>query len=192
MKFYVGIDPDTKATGIVVLVEGRLRYVACVRADDLQGMASMVSWTIKKIGSFVHALGSAHSASVTIEDQEIAYSSKSGANPRSMIPLAQVAGMAFGIAASQRKLGDVQEFVKPVVWKGSVKKHVKQGWVFDRLGISYRVTTGKEPYCVPTVTIPGADFPEGCWKHVADAVGIALWAYDRDVLKERMEKARQR
>jgi hypothetical protein len=188
MKYYVGIDPDCGSTGTAILQDGRLDKVLCVRPHSALSMASAMSLMIRDIGSYIHLFGKRCECSLVIEDQEIAYTSRSGKNPRSMIPLAQVAGMAAG--AAPYLLTNNIEFVKPSVWKGSVPKHVQQAKTFAKLGIPYRVTTGKEPYCIPTVAIAGADFPDGLWKHVADAAGIALWAYERDLLKERMEEAR--
>jgi hypothetical protein len=188
MKYYIGVDPDCGSTGIALLQDGRLDKVFCARYHPAISMALAISLTVRDIGSYLYAFTRICECQLIIEDQEIAYSARIGVNPRSMIPLAQVAGMAAG-AASYGLTDDI-EFVKPSVWKGSVPKHVQQARTFEKLGIPFWTTDGNEPYCIPTVAIAGADFPDGLWKHVADAVGIALWAYERDMLKERMERAR--
>lgn len=77
-------------------------------------------------------------------------------------------------------------------WKGQVPKVITQRRIAKRLGWSIRETNGKEPYCYPvdfglrgaphsTTTIKKAD-----WKHIFDAVGIALYAYDLAIRKSRL------
>ena len=185
---FIGIDPDTKNTGICFIGgDGKILRCECARGVNFRGLARAIRMVLDQRvwergacvrGPFI----------VAIEDQEIAYSSRQGVNPRSMIPLAQAAGMAFALSCACLDLAEIV-LVKPQAWKGSVDKVTHQGRVFDRLRLSY---VAKKDYCIPAVPVPGADFPPSMWKHVADAVGLALWAYDQWVFANKIEKYRNK
>jgi len=113
-----------------------------------------------------------------VESQEIAYTARQGMNPRSMIPVAHVAG---GVAAMFNAVysPSIQYLVKPQFWKGSVRKGIHQARTLAKLGWSYEVIgSGDDKYCRPLNTPPvsGAEnLNKGDWKHVVDAIALGMW-----------------
>lgn len=66
-------------------------------------------------------------------------------------------------------------------WKQQQPKKVNQGRTFKHYNIGYVLSLGAEPYCYPSgcaraAKIANAGKLKQCdWKHVADAVGLALY-----------------
>lgn len=162
----LGIDPDTRTTGLALLEDGKLVYADVLRCSEFS------------IPQIVNVLGAAYSASTilepgmlcVIEDPQI-YVGK-GASPHADIAkLGQVAAALYaavillGISLPQ----DVC-FVKPQEWKGSVPKGIHQARILGRLGIPYTLAGGTSPYAVPDDRM---GLKVGDWKHVSDAVGLA-------------------
>jgi len=99
-------------------------------------------------------------------------------NPEDIIHLACVAGAAACAYASQ---GFRVEMVEPQRWKGQVPKGVHQKRTLDALGLTGKRRGGESAgYMVPDDPAFfgefGASAKDGDWKHLLDAVGLALWA----------------
>lgn len=184
MKLHLGFDPDLSRPSAAAVDEaGRVVAVWCGRTPDgpkdrkvERAIETVENWPVALLGGdFVLA------ASAAVEDQEVSYTARTGASPTSIIPLAQVAGAAF--AGCGLPTGPAV-MVKPGQWKGQVPKGIHQARICTRLGWPYRLAGGKEPYAVPDApvvrSVPGADaLNDGDWKHVLDAVGLALWSRDQ-------------
>lgn len=188
---FIGIDPDLHNTAIAGVDEGgKLLFlkVASVPknikgSDAVPFMAYEVRRALRGLSLAFHTYG-------VVESQEIAYTARMGVNPRSIIPLAQVAGACVAELIPVRKEGAASvTVVSPQAWKGSVPKHIHQARTCKRMGWEFQTAgTGKNQYCVP---IP-ASMNLGCqdvyygnitresdWKHLLDAIGLALWLRDK-------------
>jgi hypothetical protein len=113
---------------------------------------------------------------VAIEGQEFHHGGK--APPADIIKLAQVAGGLVGIFAVQSPRSR-QALLIPSEWKGQTPKPINQRRTFQHYGIMCSEAAG---YCYPSgcakiAKVQGAQLlNRGDWKHVGDALGIALYA----------------
>ena len=116
--------------------------------------------------------------SVTVEAQKT-YRGKTK-NPQDIVVLAAAAGVVLN-AACARWPQATASFVLPEVWKKGVPKRIHQARILSRLGVPYTAKgTKSDGYCVPHW--PEGRAPLGAdklnmsdWKHVVDAIGIAVW-----------------
>lgn len=181
----IGIDPDLRRVGIgAVDVETRKAvYVAVPKVFSDKTEADAVREIVPQlrgcISDVMKALGHPLCMGVVVEGQEIAYSAQQGANPRSILVLAQVAGALLceaGYEVTKEKI----LFPKPIEWKGNVPKPIHQARVYNTLGWEYEQT---KEYTRPTNVGPevmGADaLNKSDWKHVGDALGLALWGIEK-------------
>jgi len=171
----LGIDPDLHNTGIATLLGSQVREVAVARVSRrLKGRDAVLAM-VDSIASTVGLLTDA--VELVVVEGQVIYLGKTK-NPMSILHLAQVAGGALRSGFARSKL-----LPEPREWKGSVPKQIHQarvltelGWAFERRG------TVKDGYCVPTsapnVFGAGALRPSD-WKHVTDAIGLALWGYEK-------------
>lgn len=102
-----------------------------------------------------------------VEGQAIYPGSK--AKPQHILGLAFAAGACLGMLMTR---GYQVRSVAPAAWKGQVPKHVCQGRAYATLGWDYRVTDGQRPFALPA---DQRDIRRADWKHVGDAVALALW-----------------
>lgn len=67
----------------------------------------------------------------------------------------------------------------PSQWKGSVPKEIHQARVLRKVGIEPKKGAG---YCYPAdpKVLKRWGFPKGSWKHLSDAIGLALWGLEQD------------
>ena len=96
---------------------------------------------------------------------------------QALISLATASGIVMGFLESNI-MCDRQYLVKPKKWKGTVPKHIHQARTLKSIGIDYEKTSGKSPYCYPVGDICNR-FPhlkKGDWKHISDAIGLAVYA----------------
>ena len=162
----IGIDPDTKATGMAVVSIGavpKVLYVATavVKAslsvqERLRHMNAMVS---TELGCFPYGIAAERLA---VEGQRVYTRGK--VRPQDLIHLAQVAGMAAAHAQQAYPLAALW-IPEPVQWKGSVEKGAMQRRILGRLGLTEKLE-GVEGAGGMTKTQRG---------HVIDAIGLALW-----------------
>lgn len=206
---FVGADPDLDTSAIAAVDnDGNVRFVGVIcnetKATGRQAVidaTAAISKSLPDIADFLlsdERIGGIH---LCVESQEI-YAGKTK-NPRSILWLGQVAGaLLLGLRALfEDRLGPCL-FPPPQEWKGSIPKEAHQGRILKKLGWEWEVRGSKRRsqkartkpllqkhsstgYCVPKLTdaikaIPGAsDLKESDWKHVVDAIGLAVWARDQ-------------
>lgn len=85
----------------------------------------------------------------------------------------------------------------PHTWKGDAHKHVHQARLCKKLGWKYtkRGSSDKTKYCVPSehdIEHVGEDVNPGDWKHILDAVGLALYGLDHHLMLDRRTRRAER
>ena len=178
-RLILACDPDTHHSGLALvrLADGKPVWVGCAHSTGKTGDDTVIA-QIDAIGEISIGGPGTHPggmfAAVIVESQEIAYTARQGKNPRSMIPVAQVAGAAM--AQLRIRTACFENYlVKPQAWKGSVPKHLHQARTLAKLGWAYE--QGKE-YSRPTdkPDVAGAELLNpGDWKHVVDAIALGMW-----------------
>lgn len=183
---FIGADPDMHSQSFVMVDEAnKLRRIIQIKiSSKLTGreaicaMADQVSHL--ESGSIPWCTAAA------VESQEIAYTTKQGANPRSLLLLANVSGILL------TKLYGRCPHVSlptPQAWKGSIPKKIHQARICKRMGWDYTERSG---YVVPSVDLRDVDIigkiTSSDWKHILDSVGLALWAREMFLKQERREK----
>lgn len=162
----LGIDPDTKATGIAVVSVGAVSKVLCVRTVPVRASLSIEERI--RIMNFALALGIGSLPSgiaverISVEGQE--KYPRDRVRPNDLLNLALVSGMASAHAQQHYPLAPLW-IPKPRMWKGQVPKNVHQGRILARLGLSEKLE-GVEGAGSMNKTQRG---------HVIDAIGLALW-----------------
>lgn len=172
----LGIDPDTKNTGIALVRATDPTKASKAKFEVLQvGVAAVdnklpVGWRILKMTdeiSFELWMMSSDTMvfhRVAVEGQTAYAGSKQHKRPDDLIGLAQVAGMAAGISTEVSKSADLW-IPKPAEWKGQVEKKAMQRRILKRVGL--------------TEKLEGVTGAAGMTKvqrgHVIDAIGLALW-----------------
>lgn len=182
----LGVDPDCHNTAFAVVRNNKLKSVSCTR----------VSRKIKgqRCAPYIYAGTKARTIRsrlcpplvCAIEGQTI----RRGAghetkNALSIVQLAICAGAALGGILANAPDCNIM-VVDPVTWKGSIHKQIHQVRILKRLGWAYELVgnakTGYARPCNPDNYrhICGAEnLRKGDWKHVMDAIGIALWLSDQ-------------
>lgn len=196
---FIGIDPDMHSMGVAVVtdidgVKPYLSHVACIKAKGETGGAAVVAIS-REVSDYWQAIGNdviSSCVAFAVEGQEM-YLGKTK-NPRSIMFLAAAAGAALHELASQYPEAFAR-FPTPGDWKGQVPKQVHQMRAFNKLGIMALTRgTTKSGYCVPDMTGQnvsiGGTLNIGDWKHVGDAVGIALWVREQYIQSERKKELR--
>ena len=156
MTYYIGIDPDTKATGIALIGPDGLAAVRLARAkgryavDRLPGMACAISDAVEELAEF----GDVHAGAV-----ELMHIRPHERNPNSIINVQAVAGMA--IAALREYTHDIHTPI-PSKWKGTVPKEIHQKRILAAEGID-----------VDAPIFQG--IPKSMRTHVVDGIGLARW-----------------
>lgn len=168
----LGIDPDTKVSGLAIVIDGVLRKVGVVdiRHHKLKGtaaagvMGGYLSKLITELGPVSH---------LVVEGQQIYSNGRADGN--NLLTLALVSGACLG--AGQWTAAQVT-CPKPRDWKGQRPKGASQSAILDKVGWEYEFHGSRRP---PTVTkIPPeveqiGTIPKAHMKEVIDAVGLALW-----------------
>lgn len=183
---FAGIDPDLHTTGLAFIADhlGREPYLiyACrVKATKNKQHQAVIDMAKALRDHFLDKeYVPSKCTGFAVEAQEM-YLGKTR-DPRSIMLLGNAAGCAL-----QEMIGQYPaaygRFPRPAEWKGQVPKHVKQKRGFDKLGIDCQIKgnmTKDSAYYVPT-RLTGMEHAHiesmsyGDWKHVGDAVGLALW-----------------
>lgn len=171
MSICLGIDPDTKYVALAMTSETQVLAVRSVKAcpdSILQALSIQIPDFVK-----AQALDSIWPLRIVVEGQKIYPGSK--VRPNDLILLAQVAGMAAGVCAAH--FPDKELFIpEPSGWKGSVKKAIYQARLFHTLGWGFKKA---RDYAYPLKPSVGQCIPRGEWKHVGDAIGLAMWGANR-------------
>lgn len=185
-EWFLGADPDMHAQSIVT-IDNDLNLVRLVMLK-----VSSRTTGIDAVGAMLDQLGNllpdwvfgAHAAAV--EGQEIVYTARSGKNPRSLLHLAYVSG---GLVAKVSPGCMHTELVMPQKWKGSIDKLIHQRRICRKMGWEYKEADG---YVIPDVDLDDVNtcgkINPGDWKHIMDSVGLALWARDEYIKRERKKR----
>ena len=183
-----GIDPDLHTTGIAFVAdhfgeEPYLWYAARVKSTKSKQHQAVIDMAAALRVQFSAENLPIKCTGFAVEAQEM-YHGKTQ-NPRSIMLLANAAGCALQQLGVQYPVAYAR-FPRPSEWKGQVPKHVKQARDFKKLGIEFTIrgnVAKDSAYCVPTRLTGVANahiesLSYGDWKHVGDAVGLALWCRD--------------
>ena len=162
----IGVDPDCDTTAWAIADKKTVWAVGIIRG----GLRELV------VGLEAAVAPWAELSRAVVEGQKIYPGSKVA--PNDIVKLARFAGFSAGILA----VASLPVLIPmPFDWKGQAPKDVNQGRTFSHYGILYEVRGGRDAYCVPSgcakfAQIRGAAaLNAGDWKHVGDAVGLALW-----------------
>jgi len=182
INLFLGCDPDTK-----------YQAYATIDLDD-----NVKAWVIRSKTSDELVQCKSHETIVpvdvpflaVVEGQKI-YPPKNGkfdkkSNPDSMIKLARASGIACSYLAKSPQCKGIGVAL-PQEWKGSVQKHAHQAQTLKKLGQTPIVKgSGDNRYCVPKDNFLDLSMTE--YKHVVDAIGMAMWLRDQYVWKLKKEK----
>jgi hypothetical protein len=176
-------DPDLHTSGLALVrvADGMPTWVGCAKSAGKTGDDAVVEQLLAlRVCGFKNMpnVRLFNAQFLIVESQEIVYSARQGINPRSMIPVAQVAGGAMAVFSGLPGLKDMY-LVKPQAWKGDVPKHIHQARTMVKLGWPFEKCSD---YCHPLETpdVPGADWlNKGDWKHVVDAIALGMWLAEK-------------
>lgn len=195
---YVGIDPDLHNTGIGIVNDDGLPVAGhCLKVSSkLKGPDAVKAMAYELVRFFSRGftVDGIFGVLVAIESQEIAYTAKSGKNPRDILHLGWVTGAATGAAWSDFRVDDLTLF-RPQQWKGSTPKQIHHGRICTALGWADfdKKGTKKDGYCVPRKPIlaNGKELGllTGQYKHVMDGFGLALKLREVRLAEQRKQNA---
>lgn len=195
MNVAIGVDPDTTKTALAIVdlngpsvlavyvmrQKGKRERQASIRmAEIAAGIVKHHAFVKDEIFPPVEWV-----KAVAIEGQEL-YLPKSGKgkdsqgtkNPRSILWLAPISGIWMGLL--KLLFPDAAMFFPaPSGWKGQTPKQIHHNRIGKKLGWEMENHGSKDKgYAAPVdVNIPvGSDIIESDWKHIMDAIGLALWA----------------
>lgn len=184
-NYFMGIDPDMHDLPVVVIDDSEVPQVMAIdiikvdhKFTDRAALVEMVHQMAKyRIAKYQIACSVCLCKALAVEGQELyQFGDAKTKNPKSIMFLATVAGMALYnfYNAPDMKLF----FPTPHDWKGGVPKSIHQARTLKRLGWEYgQVESKANGYSYP-LNPPSqfAHFKRGQWKHIVDAIGLALWA----------------
>lgn len=166
----IGVDPDTKNLAWAVATRHEILAVGVIKSPsgqtcDMARYASAVlpgvvdRWKVDMC---------------VVEGQEFHHGGK--APPADILKLANVAGTIVGILAIASAMRLC--VAKPSEWKGQTPKPINHERTFQHYGI---LCVREQGYCYPAgcakaMKIAGiGQLVKSDWKHVSDAVGLALF-----------------
>lgn len=174
----IGFDPDLHHAGIALIDDfgtavPKLIAVRCpLVSSHFKGgdaVVQMAGAMDEAVAEMISEYG--RPDRVVIEGQESYLGSK--VRPQDLLHLALAAGAAVGLARSLCRCRI--EVPRPVVWKGSIPKHVHQKRILRAVGIPY--VSASNPTRI--LKLPEGVGFEGIKKsnfsHVIDAIGLAVW-----------------
>lgn len=191
----LGIDPDLRHTAWALVVAGKLAGFGCLHLDKtVSGQQAAVPtflglknqlyaetdfWGDGQVGRLLY-----QPDIVLVEGQRVRQAAGAETkNPQSLVDLAAVAGAAMAAALSNEDTSAAM-MVEPSDWKGTIPKQAHQARICKRMGWDYD-KHGSDPstgYVVPrlqTLKVFARDLNGGDWKHVMDAIGLALWGWEK-------------
>ncbi len=184
--YFHGIDPDLKFCTIARLDERQrlisIDYVTAKGADRRALILDMMRNICSPITRHF-----SWSAAAAVEGQNLTYTGKANkARAQDVADLANISGAVC--ACLMRDSPGARVYLpSPQDWKNSEPKHINQERTFQRLGIPFVkacVSVGGDgitkisdnAYCYPATPLFGLTNSQ--WKDAADAVGLALYAFD--------------
>lgn len=166
----LAVDPDTRTLGWALVTKHEVLSVGMVRSStgNVSDMLRYCSVGLPQAGDLL-----------VVESQH--YHHGSEAPPADIIKLAQVAGGIIGLMAGAAP--DMKLCLVPAsTWKGQTPKPINHRRTFQHYGIMCSEAAG---YCYPSgcakiAKVQGAQLlNKSSWEHVADAIGIGLYAAQR-------------
>lgn len=176
----VGIDPDTKTTGVAVVEWDGQKFnvlgARLVRAKGRKVQDRLVEMASELMRVIPLALPDPGPDAVAVEWMKLR--PKGEKNPNSIVDLNGVAGMCVA-AAIQLYPKDawmpLPHIFTPIPskWKKQVPKNVHQSRILSRVGLT------KDLKDAEGTPVPGSkDIPASMRTHVIDAIGLAVWALE--------------
>lgn len=174
----IGIDPDTQATSIAVLKDGEIAGLLCIKnpykATGLEAARLQVDCIDDMLGSLPVLVDDVDAAAIEYQQNYASRRDRINQVPPDKLALLTfvTGGMYSALASSVRVL----LIPTPREWKGSVKKPAHQARTLYLLGIEpEKMSTYARPKDAKLrkELYPG---PVGDWKHLTDAIGLAVWA----------------
>jgi len=169
---FVGVDPDTVAPAYALVREGVVVQAGLIRGDrefeDLPlelRLARLAVFAPQKLAKIIGDQ-SGLTFRLFVESQFLSGASCAPA----IMALGRVAGIMAATCSHFASFARC-EFVKPVTWKGSVKKEVHQARLLKDPAIAAHI-----------IRVDALDqwrYTKDQRADVIDACGIALWAYRR-------------
>lgn len=197
----IGVDPDLHTTAFAVVcdepVRGNRVYATVVARSPTtaKGYEAVIQQAIGIQGlvEFFKGVKDALSPSqilLTIESPKH-YPGDKKSNPADLINLAHISGMALACLLPVTTSGTL---VSPKDWKGDTPKTVNQARSYATLEepcfeakggymVPERLQTGM--YC-----LGAAHLNRGDWKHMGDAIGLALYGLKRAARPGRFDQAK--
>lgn len=186
IETFIGIDPDLHHTGIAIVDPfGRVLEVECAKVStSLRGAKAVAAMSDELLCSMkYHAETYARTVRAAVEGQTISF--RQTKDPSSILHLAHVTGCAVS-ALRAHTLASVY-IPAPREWKGQVPKQIHHQRICERLVWAYTLHgTKKSGYASPNDPPVGKHLKPSQWKHVLDAVGLALWAAEKHAREERV------
>lgn len=172
----LAFDPDSKNIGVAWGSPGSLSGVDVIRIErghcvHQQVGRAVLSWLQTVPLPFDEV------TTVVVEGQRIR--PRAAARPNDILLLGQLAGVLIGVLETHMSAQLIVPY--PEEWKGQQPKTVNQARSYTQLGWTYQIQGSKKTgYCIPisghrSIYCPSYMRPAD-WKHVGDAVGMALWA----------------
>lgn len=192
--YAIGVDPDTTKTAIALVSVGEKPQVVATyivkqsgkrdRAATMAIIEQFYTFMQTCIASGAMLPSQEEIVGIAVEGQEIYQGkgkdgkAKTG-NPKSVLALAPISGAIIALFRAMFPKVPIF-FPAPKTWKGNRPKHVHHNHIGRVLGWEMKTVGQTYAYPVGENLVPLGDPPSQTeWKHVMDAVGLAIWAQDQ-------------
>ena len=192
----IGVDPDKDTPAFASVLIGAdysLRLAAVALGDESIKLPETVTRSERFVGGFSSPASSdlwPCATRVFIESPEAVYTKGKGIRVQDIVELARRAGE---MAALLTEYASGIQYISPAEWKAQVPKDICQARICSRLGWPFEKMSG---YSRPTTGFQDVAGAKGLkksdWKHVMDAIGIALWGADTIISIEKRRQAIER
>lgn len=169
--FFIGCDPDTRNAAYAVLDKEGKVYAAWT----ISSTSNLKDQVIKHLDHLYNHDSNVKNLclwkTVAAVEGQVVYKNDKKSNPADLIKLARSSGVSSTYVSQMCR--DLQ-IVTPLQWKGNRKKHAHQADILIKLGQEPVIKgKGDHRYAVPKDNFLGLNQTQ--YKHVIDAIGIAMW-----------------
>lgn len=183
-RYGIGVDPDLHSTAIAVVsfdgpaigVVHAATMVVPSRFREREAAVQSATRMAQFVDTALMNTPPLGAYSIAVEAQHV-HGRATKVDPADLINLALVSGAALSCLRGLGKL----TCPNPSTWDGGFGKDTVQGRAYRKLGWPCRLHRTKSgAWCIPQP--PGnrwADFGVTEWKHVGDAIALAIWAGER-------------
>lgn len=186
---HLGVDPDLTTLALAIY-DDESNSVPWVGVLSARGYTSMLRAIPEHLPEML-SLQLTGPAVAAVEGQQIYRAGREskgarGADKNDLIHLAHITGMVAGVVSPYAPAVTIPT---PFDWKGQRPKLATGIGVCKHLGWDYKEAGGRSPYAVPAsldginwglrrtdIQAPNVNMHGSAWKHLMDAVGIALWS----------------